>query len=115
MNKFLLVILDTCWADEFDVNGLWVTTQDEYNEFLEQLDKVNFHGQEIYFGTNEWVEYESKEDLLRDLTTWEISEIFYDEFISIFGGDSHGIIDIPYLIERLVNEEEEYKEEEEEE
>lgn len=105
MSKYLLISLDTCWADEFDVNGLWVTTQDEYDVFLKRLNEVNFKNQEIYFGTNEAVEYSSKEDFLSDIFVTEVSESFHDEFYSIFQSYTYGMIDIPYLLEIFEGEE----------
>ena len=57
MNK-ILVKLNYCWADEFDVDSLWMTTEEEYKEFLDELqDCVISDEKEIYFGTNEFVSF----------------------------------------------------------
>ena len=60
MEYYLLVKLDMNWADEFDVNAFWVTTQNRYDQFLRTIIEYDFSdNDEIYFGTNEWISFSS--------------------------------------------------------
>ena len=49
-------------------------------------------GEEIryIFGTNEWVEYHNKKQILRDLDVSKISEGAFNVMISTLGSDSFG-------------------------
>lgn len=100
MSNYVLVILDSNWADEFDVNAFWVTTQEEYDIFINKISKVDLHGQEFYFGTNEWISFHSTEDLLSALTVSKITREFYNDLIFYFG-ETYGLISIPDLLERF--------------
>ena len=99
MEKKLLVKLNYCWADEFDVEALWMTTEKEYNKFIDQLDKCIINdGTEIYFGTNEYISFESTEELKESLSIQEVSDSFYDEFIYRIGKE-YGLISISEILE----------------
>jgi len=92
----VLVKLDVDWADEFTVQALWATTQGEYDTLIKVLSEQDIQGQDIYYGTNEYFNFDSLEDLLSALTVQEISEAFYVEFINTIG-TSFGMIDISEL------------------
>jgi hypothetical protein len=101
MNK-VLVNLDYCYADEFNVNGLWVTTLEAYENFLDELEDCEINDDtEIYFGTNEFIIFESYEDITDSLVAKLVSDEFYNDFIKYIGSDTYGIINIPELIERF--------------
>ena len=99
MNK-ILVKLNYSYADEFDVNSLWMTTVEEYEEFLNELkelkDNISEY-REIYFGTNEYIYFDSYEEIIDSLTTTLVSDDFYNEFIKIIGGE-YGLISISSLL-----------------
>lgn len=57
------------WADEFDVEGFTVLTQEEYTHFMDLVQDVakKIDSGEIfsfYFGTNEWFDYESGDEFI---------------------------------------------------
>lgn len=68
-----LIKLCSCWADEFDVYGFAIYSDHKYNKWLKLVDMVEFPV-EWYFGTNEALEWETKEDFLCDVNVTDISD-----------------------------------------
>lgn len=112
MNKkqYILIRYDDNWADEFEVSGFYATTIDEWEKFVHEVSQASYP-QEIYFGTNEFVEFETFEDFYNKLTIVHISE---DEFITLgrlfaigetteAGGFSYGIFLTPSKNEEDAN------------
>ena len=95
--KYLLIKMDGCWADEFDVESLWVTTEDVFEDWKKTLllKYVN-EDKEVYFGTNEWIYFDSVEDILSSLSVIEIDSNFYNKFIEYIG-EEFGLISISSL------------------
>jgi hypothetical protein len=87
--EYVLVRLDACWADEFDVRHAWVMTREEYEEGVEsskqELEKRGRYT-EIYFGTNEAIEVENFDDYMSNLSVEIISKEDYEAFNRMFGG-----------------------------
>jgi hypothetical protein len=99
--KYLLIKLDTNWADEFDVNAFWVTTDEEFEDWKQMLQKCDIHeGNEICFGTNEYITFDSYEEIIDSLTLIELEEKFALDLIDLFGS-SYGLVDLPYFPEQL--------------
>lgn len=75
MNKiqYVLIKYDDNWANEFDVNGFFATTLEEWEKFINEVSKASYP-QEVYFGTNEFIEFETFEDFYNKLTITKISE-----------------------------------------
>lgn len=95
--KYLLIKLEYNWADEFDVTCLWITTEDIFEEWKEQLNKCNINEDvDIYFGTNEWITFDSLYGILNSLVVAQISEEFYYTFNKLIG-DEFGLISLKYL------------------
>lgn len=98
--EYVLVKLDACYADEFDVCHAWVMTREEYNQGVktskENLDKRGRYV-EIYFGTNEALNVDDFDDYMRNLSVETISKEDYDAFNRMFGS-SFGMCDyyFPY-------------------
>lgn len=108
MEYYLLVKLDMNWADEFDVNAFWVTTQNRYDQFLRTIIEYDFSdNDEIYFGTNEYISFSSTNKLLNSLKVTPITEEFYSQLLAHFG-EEYGLIDLTRLLEYVL-----YKREEE--
>lgn len=61
---FYLVVYKDNYADEFDLEGFKIFTQEEWDAYVKGLQKLEYPTM-TYFGTNEYVEYESFEDLIR--------------------------------------------------
>lgn len=74
---YVLVHFRDNWADEMDLCGSRVFTQEAWADFLEKLNRVHWN-HEFYVGTNESVEYRNKEDYLRHLTPVPCSSEDYE-------------------------------------
>lgn len=61
------------WADEFDIEGFEIMDEDQWVEYQEALTEAEYPIEQ-YFGTNEFVEFESFEDLMRSISVKFISE-----------------------------------------
>jgi hypothetical protein len=61
------------WADEFDVYGFHIFSDEDWKEYLSFLDDITYP-RERYFGTNESVEFSSKEEYLQQLRITDISK-----------------------------------------
>jgi hypothetical protein len=84
MKKFL-VKEDSCWADEFDLEGFKII-EAETKELVEEiLLKGREFPCEIYFGSNECQEYESKEEFLNDISISEISDNDAEVLLRLLG------------------------------
>ncbi len=77
----LLIKFRDNWADEFDVSGWFVSSEEVWDAFKAQP----FEPTEIYFGTNEGIEYESKSDYLSHFKTTSISDSDAEVLVRLFG------------------------------
>lgn len=90
----VLVKYDSNWADEMDVSGFRIFTEEEYKNWKLGW-KEHFEEEEeytYYVGTNEEIPYDDLEELMRD---FEVSEITEEEAATISrallnGGRSYG-------------------------
>lgn len=87
--KYFLIKFSDNWADEMDIRGFETFTESEYNEYISQLDKIEYPV-EVGIGTNESLEYLSKEDYLRKLTVVEIEQSELDTLNKLFGPYERG-------------------------
>ena len=90
--KYYLITYCTDYADEFYVEGMKVFTEDEFNAFIEmqkyfaQKEKDNppfkdekwSDGFHLYFGTNEFLWYDSIGEMIREFKIHEITEGQYN-------------------------------------
>jgi len=75
----ILVKFDDNWADEMDVSGFklydnidaWNAAIAKFKE-KRKIDEENYF--EVYFGTNEWIEYDSLDEFLNNFKVIEISD-----------------------------------------
>jgi hypothetical protein len=98
-NDYVLVMLNYCWADEFNVDAFWVTTETEYDSLLKKLSKCEINdGYEFYFGTNEYITFDSTEELINSLTVQSLSR---EEAAAITNniGEEFGLISIKDLLD----------------
>ena len=56
------------WADEFDMVGIILLSDKEWNDFMEAVKRIPYP-QEFYFGTNEYYVFESPEELLQGINS----------------------------------------------
>lgn len=78
MSKQYLVKFEDNWADEFDVQGFQIMNQEELDSYFNAIDNYGYfmpgEREIFYFGTNQSLGWDSKEDFLSCLTITEISE-----------------------------------------
>lgn len=98
--KYILAVWNCNWADEFDTEGFLVITDENWNKFVEALTDKDCK-QEFYFGTNEALEFEDKNDYLRH---FEVKEISAEEAETITKhlGKQYGTIALPYYKECIL-------------
>lgn len=110
--KYYLLEYSDNWADEMDVEGIYVMNEKELQEFNGAIEvvKENFrNGREFYFyvGTNEEIEYSSERELSSSYNVFEISS----EEVEVLA--KHGIMDIGFasnFVARVIDyAEEDYK------
>jgi hypothetical protein len=70
-----LVIFKRDWCDEFWCEEFTIYTEGAWSDYLILIDTVTFPI-ELYFGTNQGFEFDSKEDFLSSHT---VKDITYDE------------------------------------
>ena len=68
----VLLKFEMDYADEFDVYGFRVVTDQEWDKFLKVIECLSFP-LEAYFGTNEQVVFENKEEILQAFKMEKIS------------------------------------------
>lgn len=80
MNNLFLVKYKDNWADEIDVEGCQVMTENEFHNYFNAAKKafnecncINF-----YIGSNESIEYENYEDFIKSIQIINISKDAYE-------------------------------------
>jgi hypothetical protein len=96
---YFLVQFKNNWSDEFDVEGFRVFDQDELAEFYSLLDLPNMFPNEYEFGTNELIEFDTKEEYLECLTIGQIAVNEAKFLRKVFGGPQYGKFYYPELPE----------------
>jgi hypothetical protein len=81
-----LVKYDGNWADEMDISGFRVFTNEAWNEYLEAWGKEEYP-YSFYVGTNEEVEIYDFEELVRDFTVKDITDKEAAVIVKFFGKD----------------------------
>lgn len=79
-----LVKFSSDWADEFDCNGFAVVGEKGLELIKNGIETATYPREE-YFGTNEFFEFYSKEEVLRKLVVSEISELEADTIKTLLG------------------------------
>lgn len=82
--RYWLVTENGNYADEFDLEAMKLVQAESKEDALEEVFEDHLEDdewpKELYFGTNEAMEYENKEDLYDSV---EIQEITYSEYSTI--------------------------------
>lgn len=65
MSRYLIVKFDGNYADEFDVSAYKIFTEEQWQKFQNYLKDVH-ETIEVYFGTNENLEYDNGKSFLSD-------------------------------------------------
>lgn len=81
VNVFYLLTYDDNWSDEMDIDGVIVLNQEKYIKFLEAVE--NFDYTEFVIGTNQYIEYDSKEAIEDVFSVKTITKEEYDLLIQL--------------------------------
>ena len=73
MSKKLLVKFSGNWADEMDIVGFQIMSEDEWNFKIKEAKECQFPA-EICVGTNQYVDFDTPEDYLNSFEIKEITE-----------------------------------------
>ena len=88
----ILVKFSNNWADEMDIEGLYVTTQEEHNEFIKKVHNYFKSNNELIYtvGSNEEIEFSNAEELLEcytvvcsDIHACGLGPLEFADFLSI--------------------------------
>ena len=71
------------YADEFDVYGFEVVTEELWEKYKQMFKCVSYPN-EYYFGTNEMVTFEDEAEVLRAITVTELSIMQADALKALF-------------------------------
>lgn len=82
----LLLKFEADYADEFDVYGIELVSEKQWEWTLKMLDTVDWP-HEKYFGTNEALEFESKEDFLRCFKVITVNDDEASVITKLFGNN----------------------------
>lgn len=74
MNEYVFVRYDDNWADEFDVESIWVVRKEVFDAWVKKVTKWVTSEQEIYFGTNEFITIDSGKKAVKACKVSSISE-----------------------------------------
>lgn len=83
MSEYILVKYSDNYADEFNIEGFWVGTPNEWEDIKDVMKKQNFPV-EIYFGTNECMEYSNYQNWERQFTISKITDEEYKFLVKTF-------------------------------
>jgi hypothetical protein len=79
MGNMYLVKFSSDWADEFTMEGFVIMNEEKFRHFMNCIENAEYP-RESYFGTNEFFEFSSKEDVLECI---EVKQISNDDVIVI--------------------------------
>ena len=106
--KMKLLIFDKDWADEFDVYGFTLMSDEEYIYFDKAMNSISQEPCGWYFGTNEGYEDESIADMLSDVEVKDITLEEYNTIKKLFmqpHRKSWGNTPVEYILENFESEE----------
>jgi hypothetical protein len=66
----VVVVFGDNWADEMDISGVRIFTSEEWQEIQDRIPDKPFN---IYIGSNQDIEYESKQDYLSNFEATPIT------------------------------------------
>lgn len=86
-----LILYEDNYADEFDVYGMSIVTEEFWNWYIETARRLFEQGKgiEYSFGTNEFVEYNSLSDFMSCFTVKNIPEE-HAEIVKMYFGENYG-------------------------
>lgn len=83
--KYYVCTFSDNWADEMDLEGFRLMTEDEKDEMIKDIKKRFRSGGSIGFGSNESNEYEDADEVLGTLSYEQITKAEYDTIARVIG------------------------------
>lgn len=91
MTTYKLVKVSFDYADEFQCQEFKMMTTEEYDDWIKDIEeRINDGENEFYFGTNEFLEFESFDDFKDGLTVYDLPKEDYNIFSKYFFSSSFG-------------------------
>ena len=94
--NYVLIKVDTNWADEMDIEGFLVLPEHKWGELKEKLKVALKKPVVIWVGTNEELTIDSYKDLMRKLTLEVITEEEASVLGKLFNNSTRREIDFSY-------------------
>jgi hypothetical protein len=95
--EYVLVKFKKDYADEFDVTGVMVVSKETWEKELEKF-KTAKYPFEKYFGTNEYLEFDSFKDAMRSFKVYDLTQEEY-EILKKFFHEYSDIIQFGFIPE----------------
>jgi hypothetical protein len=85
-DNYILIKFNCDYADEFDVYGFEISTRKKHNEYVDKLAGYpKMINAELYFGTNEVLEFDTVSDYMHCIDIKDITKEEYDSIERLFG------------------------------
>lgn len=107
MSEYVFVTMSHDYADEFDVECCFVAKKEEFEKQMNVI-RLAFDASvieddhEYYFGTNEYLSFNSFDDFERGVEVKPCSEEFYNEWFNLTAGSAVGFCVLDRLYETAV-------------
>ncbi len=80
----LLIIFEDNWADEMDIYGFSIMSQEKWKYKVNETNNTTFP-REVYFGTNEFNIYETPDEFLSRFKVKHLKTAEFQILIKLFG------------------------------
>jgi hypothetical protein len=87
---YFLITESNNWADEIDVEAFQLIKGESAESVIAGIVDQYEYPTEIYIGTNEEIEFETREDAVDTLVVQEITEEEFNSMSTLFGKTSFG-------------------------
>lgn len=75
------------YNDEFNIEGFRIIEAESISEVKELITRDKEFPYRVFFGTNEWINYETDKDILDSIEIIEITEEEFGTFKKLFGSE----------------------------
>lgn len=103
MTDYVFVTVSHDYADEFEIGCCFAIEATEFEENLKIINIGFVQGvledKDLYFGSNEYLSFESYNDFIQGVRSKPCSEEFYKEWASLTNGAAVGFDVMEYLLD----------------
>jgi len=92
----IIAVQEADWADEFSIFGVWIGPESQWDLIIRQTKRVHYPT-ESYFGTNEWLEYDSFDDWYRNIRITKVGQKTAISTAFALGNDHYDGADYTYF------------------